>query len=290
MKMTTKSCSNKRDSPILPDQDLVKKIEKLEQEESRNGHCELIHIGKMPSEPTLKFTSTAINNSTAKYATKECAHWCNRNSDKVNEYKNQTQTSSLININSNNNNNNSDNVNGNQQLGSANFHILRTRTHTKSLSTRISSLKRESKTTRTLSIVMFTFIACWLPFFIQYLLVSKHIHYTLPFGWKNLIYAICVLFCLRCFSFYFPKQAPFCEEVRIPLLEQLITWLGNLFCGNCSPLFLIIELWIFFLNLRKSCNLFSFTMISFWGKKVKFSFFFASFQKISFRYEKSLPT
>ncbi|KAG5673603.1 hypothetical protein PVAND_003635 [Polypedilum vanderplanki] len=40
---------------------------------------------------------------------------------------------------------------------------------TKKVPIRISSLKRESKTAQTLSIVMFTFIACWLPFFIHYI-------------------------------------------------------------------------------------------------------------------------
>ncbi|XP_037893643.1 octopamine receptor isoform X2 [Glossina fuscipes] len=42
--------------------------------------------------------------------------------------------------------------------------------HTKSLSNRISSLKKENKTTQTLSIVVGGFIACWLPFFIYYLI------------------------------------------------------------------------------------------------------------------------
>ncbi|XP_046803894.1 tyramine receptor 1 [Lucilia cuprina] len=41
---------------------------------------------------------------------------------------------------------------------------------TKSLSNRISSLKKETKTTQTLSIVVGGFIACWLPFFINYLI------------------------------------------------------------------------------------------------------------------------
>ncbi|XP_055551312.1 putative tyramine receptor 2 [Wyeomyia smithii] len=44
------------------------------------------------------------------------------------------------------------------------------RIHQKSLSSRILSMKRENKTTQTLSIVVGGFIACWLPFFILYLL------------------------------------------------------------------------------------------------------------------------
>lgn len=39
-----------------------------------------------------------------------------------------------------------------------------------SVSTRITSMKRENKTTQTLSIVVGGFIACWLPFFIVYLI------------------------------------------------------------------------------------------------------------------------
>jgi len=41
----------------------------------------------------------------------------------------------------------------------------------KSLSNRITSLKKENKTTQTLSIVVGGFIACWLPFFFLYILV-----------------------------------------------------------------------------------------------------------------------
>lgn len=44
------------------------------------------------------------------------------------------------------------------------------RVHQKSMSNRILSLKRENKTTQTLSIVVGGFIACWLPFFVLYLI------------------------------------------------------------------------------------------------------------------------
>ncbi|XP_062564674.1 D(3) dopamine receptor-like [Armigeres subalbatus] len=44
------------------------------------------------------------------------------------------------------------------------------RIHQKSLSSRILSMKRENKTTQTLSIVVGGFIACWLPFFIHYII------------------------------------------------------------------------------------------------------------------------
>lgn len=134
-------------SPIHPHQDLVKCIEKLQisqQDEAipKNGHYELISC-KAPSEPSLKLNTTAP----PKYATKNSTQW-HPSCEKINDLKLPTQTSSMSHLNINNNIDS-----GNQQLVSSN--LARSRTHTKSLSTRISSLKRESKTTRTLSIVMF---------------------------------------------------------------------------------------------------------------------------------------
>ena len=111
----------------------------LDDSHSKNGHYELVSVGKVPSESSLKV------NSTVNWVNKNNSQW-HPNFEKANELK----ASSMTNI-----NNNNEAGTGNQQLGSGN--LLRTRTHTKSLSTRISSLKRESKTTRTLSIVMFRY-------------------------------------------------------------------------------------------------------------------------------------
>ncbi|XP_023035507.2 dopamine receptor 2 [Drosophila willistoni] len=67
-------------------------------------------------------------------------------------------------------------------------------TNSKSLSNRITSLKKENKTTQTLSIVVGGFIACWLPFFIYYLItpflaehqVSRMLAKALTWlGWFN---------------------------------------------------------------------------------------------------------
>lgn len=65
------------------------------------------------------------------------------------------------------------------------------RIHQKSLSSRILSMKRENKTTQTLSIVVGGFIACWLPFFIHYIITP-----------------------------FLPK------ELAAPKLGEFFTWLG----------------------------------------------------------------
>lgn len=141
--------TNKNNSPIHPHQDLVKCIEKLQSSQhdealSKNGHYELINISKVPSESSLKLNATIPS----KAAHKSNAQW-HPNSEKINDLKHPTQTASMTNININNNH---DNNIGSQLLGPSNLCTMRSRTHAKSLSTRISSLKRESKTTRTLSI------------------------------------------------------------------------------------------------------------------------------------------
>lgn len=142
--------SVKCNSPIHPHQDIVKCIEKLQNGQSddatpKNRDYELIDVGKAPSESTLKLNSTV----SSKLVAKNTAQW-HPGCEKIHEHF-PTQQSSMNHLNINNNLDN-----GNQQLGSTtNLSTMRSRTHTKSLSTRISSLKRESKTTRTLSIVMF---------------------------------------------------------------------------------------------------------------------------------------
>lgn len=141
--------TNKNNSPIHPHQDLVKCIEKLQSSQhddalSKNGHYELVNISKVPSESSLKLNSTIPSKATHKNNAQ-----CHPNSEKINDLKHPTQTTSMTNININNNH---DNNIGSQLLGTSNLGTIRSRTHAKSLSTRISSLKRESKTTRTLSI------------------------------------------------------------------------------------------------------------------------------------------
>jgi hypothetical protein len=141
--------STKNNSPTH--QSHVKYIDKLQLSQhddahSKNGHYELVSAVKTSSESSLKVNST-VN---CKLLNKNSTQW-HPNCEKTNELK----ASSMTNININNNN---DGSIGNQQLASNNLCPLRTRTHGKSLSTRISSLKRESKTTRTLSIVMFRYV------------------------------------------------------------------------------------------------------------------------------------
>lgn len=58
------------------------------------------------------------------------------------------------------------------------------RVQQKSVSTRITSMKRENKTTQTLSIVVGGFIACWLPFFIVYLITPFLGHNAISEGVK----------------------------------------------------------------------------------------------------------
>lgn len=140
--------SHKNIGPIYPNQDIVKCNEQIQSSQHddafcKNGLYELINIGKIPSESSINFSSTLPSKV---YKNNPQFH---QNSEKSNELNDLSQTTSMTNININNNH---DIHIGKQQLASNNPAIVRSRAHAKSLSTRISSLKRESKTTRTLSI------------------------------------------------------------------------------------------------------------------------------------------
>lgn len=182
---------NKLNTSIQPNQNLVKCLEPpASRPGTKNGHYELVDMNTThPSGASLKRNATI----TYKMGNFE-SQW---SSDGVNlaDIKTSNQTTSMINL-SNNivNNNNNTSINGNSQLHSNQYTARGTRSHPKSVSTRISSLKRENKTTRTLSIVVGGFIACWFPFFIYYLLIpfipSQYVSSTLQavltwLGWTN---------------------------------------------------------------------------------------------------------
>ena len=101
----------------------------------RNGHYELVDTSKPPS---IKRNKPKTNCSPLSQAGPwpKCVHQCSVK----------------------------------QPASSTTYDQKQIRAHHKSLSNRISSLKRENKTTQTLSIVVGGFIVCWLPFFIYYLI------------------------------------------------------------------------------------------------------------------------
>lgn len=70
----------------------------------------------------------------------------------------------------------------NNDLTSKNIRI-----HQTSVSTRITSMRRENKTTQTLSIVVGGFVACWLPFFIVYLVTPFIEHGTIGDGVRTFL-------------------------------------------------------------------------------------------------------
>jgi hypothetical protein len=101
-------------------------------EHSKNGHYELVDISSNPMSSSYK------NNATITY--------------KLNTFKSQWSNDSME---LNGDKNKLSNINQPQQQPHHQQHFSRSsRTHQKSLSTRISSLKRENKTTQTLSIVV----------------------------------------------------------------------------------------------------------------------------------------
>lgn len=128
---------------------------------SKNGHYELVSTSRPTSQ---KRARAKINNASANSENwPKCAHQCSMKQNSTAVYE-QCITKPHV------------------------------RTHHKSLSNRILSLKRENKTTQTLSIVVGGFIVCWLPFFIWYLITpflpDKAISETLTtiltwLGWFN---------------------------------------------------------------------------------------------------------
>lgn len=137
---------------------------------SKNGHYELVDSSRMISQKRAAVNKT--KNNSEQWPSK-CVH---HQSYSVKHSTQQQQQQNHVNT-------------YEQCIAKQN-----TRTHHKSLSNRILSLKRENKTTQTLSIVVGGFIVCWLPFFICYLikpfLPSKSINETLStmltwLGWLN---------------------------------------------------------------------------------------------------------
>lgn len=128
---------------------------------SKNGHYELVNTSRPTSQ---KRARGKINNTTGNNENwPKCTHHCSMKQNSAAAY----------------------------EQGITKPHV---RTHHKSLSNRILSLKRENKTTQTLSIVVGGFIVCWLPFFIWYLITpflpDKVISETLTtiltwLGWFN---------------------------------------------------------------------------------------------------------
>lgn len=143
-------------------------LQQQQQQQSKNGHYELVNSAARPASQK-RGLRTKINNpqSSSSDHWPKCVHQCSMKQN-------------------------------NSTSGTVYEHCITKphapRTHHKSLSNRILSLKRENKTTQTLSIVVGGFIVCWLPFFIWYLIMpflpDKAISETLTtlltwLGWFN---------------------------------------------------------------------------------------------------------
>lgn len=116
---------------------------------TRNGHYELVNTSRQPSVKRNANSTTTVSvlkSSSAKPPQiPKIVHHCSVRVPTNQHHQPTTSTGTP-------------------------FEQKQIRAHHKSLSNRISSLKRENKTTQTLSIVVGGFIVCWLPFFVCYLI------------------------------------------------------------------------------------------------------------------------
>lgn len=148
-----------------------------EQQQQKNGHYELVDSGRsFPSQKknrTMKFSTTSTSSNSEQC--QKCSRHHLHHPSHQHHHHHQTQYS----IKQNSSNSGGGGGGGGSSAHEQCVQKQNTRTHHKSLSNRILSLKRENKTTQTLSIVVGGFIICWLPFFICYLIT--------PFLPKNAI-------------------------------------------------------------------------------------------------------
>ncbi|XP_063706203.1 probable G-protein coupled receptor No18 [Culicoides brevitarsis] len=140
------------------------------QQQNRNGHYELMDMGSTPTSKRSSTLTYKISGSS-------------ENWPPMHQQQQQLQQPPP-----------QSHHHRQQSVRSTDLTSKNIRVHQKSISTRITSMKRENKTTQTLSIVVGGFIACWLPFFIVYLVtpfighnqISENVKTCLTWlGWVN---------------------------------------------------------------------------------------------------------
>lgn len=104
------------------------------QQQHKNGHYELMDMGSTPTSKRSSTLTYKISGSSENWPMQQ-------------QQQQQMQTTS--------------HHHRQQSVRSTDLTSKNIRVHQKSISTRITSMKRENKTTQTLSIVVGGFIACW---------------------------------------------------------------------------------------------------------------------------------
>lgn len=132
-----------------------------EKNSHRNGHYELVDTSRPPSVKRSGnnggICSTATTTTTTTGVLKSAVKSTPSSTGSTTTWSKSVHQCSTV-------------KNQPQKTGGTQYEQKQIRAHQKSLSNRISSLKRENKTTQTLSIVVGGFIVCWLPFFVYYLI------------------------------------------------------------------------------------------------------------------------